>query len=154
MPEVPPERPLTILMAEDDEDDRILTVEALRANRVANDLRFVGDGEELLAYLRREGPYATPGSAPWPGIILLDLNMPRMDGKAALARLKADATLKRIPVVVLTTSEDEADILRSYELGAASFVTKPLGFSALVDLFHHLASYWTGLVTLPPPVEA
>jgi CheY-like chemotaxis protein len=142
--------PITILMAEDSEDDRFLTLEAMKSSRVINDLRFVGDGVELLEYLRREGAYQAPESAPWPGIILLDINMPRMDGLTALAEIKRDPRLRRIPVVVLTTSDDEHDVLRSYDLGAASFITKPVTFASLVAIAQHLDGYWAGIVTLPP----
>ncbi len=153
MTEPRPVQPITILMAEDDDDDRVLTLEAMHTARLINELRFVGDGEELLDYLRGLGRYAEPGSAPWPGLILLDLRMPRMDGLTALGHLKADPDLRRIPVVVLTTSENEHDILRSYELGAASFITKPVTFSALVQLVQTLDGYWTGIVKLPPSDE-
>jgi CheY-like chemotaxis protein len=146
-------QPVTILMAEDNDDDRLLTQEAMRAARLVNELRFVSNGVELLDYLQRSGPYAEPGSAPWPGIILLDINMPMMDGLTALRRLKDDPSLRRIPVVMLTTSDDEHDILRSYNLGAASYVTKPVTFSSLVELVRTLEGYWTGIVTLPPSDE-
>src|SRR3982750_3470141 len=112
-----PPKPITILMADDDADDRELTREASAESRLANDLRFVEDGEELLDYLKRRGRYADPASSPRPGLILLDLNMPRKDGREALEEIKADPELKCIPVVVLTTSKTEEDILRSYGLG-------------------------------------
>ena len=143
-------RPITILMADDDEDDRLLTWDALAESRLANDLRFVGDGEELLDYLRRRGAYANPASAPRPGVILLDLNMPKVDGREALAALKADPALRRIPVVVLTTSRAEADIYRSYDLGVNSFVSKPVTFEALVEVMRGLGRYWFEIVELPP----
>lgn len=143
-------RPITILMAEDEEADRMLTREAMRTARAINELRFVGDGLELLEYLRREGPYSEPASSPRPELILLDLNMPRMDGQTALARIKADEELRRIPVVVLTTSDDDQDVLRSYHLGAASYITKPVTFDSLVEVVKTLDQYWTGIVTLPP----
>src|SRR5579871_4441360 len=111
-------RPITILMADDDEEDRDLTREALERAHLTNQVRFVGDGQELLDYLRREGPYADhPEDAPTPGIILLDLNMPKKDGREALAEIKADPDLKHIPVVVLTTSKAEEDVVRAYDLG-------------------------------------
>ncbi len=153
MSERPALLPITILMADDDEDDRLLTQEAMEEAKLINDLRFVEDGVELLDYLRREGAYAEPGTAPWPGLILLDLNMPRMDGRRALEHIKADPALRRIPVVVMTTSKAEEDILRSYDLGAASFITKPVTFSALVHLVATLDRYWTGIVCLPPAEE-
>ncbi len=153
MSEPQPVRPITILMADDDEDDRLLTQEAMEEARVINELRFVEDGLELLDYLHRRGRYAVPGSAPRPGLILLDLNMPRMDGRTALEHIKADPGLRRIPVVVLTTSKAEEDILRSYDLGAASFITKPVTFASLVEVVASLDRYWTGIVTLPPSPE-
>jgi CheY-like chemotaxis protein len=145
--------PVTILMAEDNEDDRFLTSEAMQAASLINDLRFVEDGVELLEYLRREGAYAEPGSAPAPGIVLLDIDMPRMDGITALAEIKKDPALRCIPVVMLTTSDDQHDVLRSYDLGAASFITKPVTFSALVELVRSLDGYWAGVVTLPPAAK-
>ena len=136
----------SILMADDDADDRLLARDALRKSLVATDLVCVEDGEELLAYLRREGPYAR---APRPGLILLDLNMPKKDGREALQEIKADPDLRRIPVVVLTTSKAEEDLLQSYDLGAASFITKPVTFDALVDLMKTLGRYWIEFVELP-----
>lgn len=143
-------RPITILMADDDEDDRLLTREAMEEAQLINDLRFVEDGVELLQYLRREGRYADPAESPRPGLILLDLNMPRMDGRTALSQIKAAQDLRGIPVVVLTTSKAEEDILRSYVLGAASFITKPVEFNSLVEMVKTLDDYWTGIVCLPP----
>ncbi|MDZ7261448.1 MAG: response regulator, partial [candidate division KSB1 bacterium] len=116
---------ITILMAEDDPEDRLLVKDAWEESRVLNELRFVEDGEELMDYLYRRGPYAEPARAPRPGLILLDLNMPRKDGREALKEIKADPELRRIPIVVLTTSKAEEDILRTYDLGANSFITKP-----------------------------
>ena len=143
-------RPITILMADDDPDDRLLAAEAMRESRVANDLRFVEDGEQLLDYLRRRGRWADPALSPRPGVVLLDLNMPRMDGREALAAIKADPALRRIPIVVLTTSRAEADVLRSYDLGANSFITKPVTFGGLVDAMRVLGRYWIEIVELPP----
>lgn len=143
-------RIVTILMAEDDPDDRLLAAEALRESGVAGDLRFVEDGEQLLDYLRRRGPWADPARSPWPGVVLLDLNMPRMDGREALAALKADPVLRRIPVVVLTTSRAEADVLRCYDLGASSCITKPATYGGMVDAMRTLGRYWTEIVQLPP----
>jgi CheY-like chemotaxis protein len=142
-------QPITILMADDDPDDRLLAAEALRASRVANDLRFVEDGEQLLDYLHRRGRWADPAESPRPGVVLLDLNMPRMDGREALAAIKGDAALRRIPVVVLTTSRAEEDVLRSYDLGANSFITKPVTFAGLVDAMRVLGRYWIEIVELP-----
>jgi CheY-like chemotaxis protein len=143
-------RPLTILLADDDEDDRELTRDALEDARLANDIRTVVDGQELMDYLRREGHYAGEGvDAPRPGIILLDLNMPKKDGREALAEIKADPNLRGIPVVVLTTSKSEEDILRSYDLGVNSFITKPVTFAGLVDAMRAWSRYWFELVELP-----
>jgi CheY-like chemotaxis protein len=142
-------RAITILLADDDREDCMLVKEALAENRLANDLRFVGDGEELLDYLHQRGPFAAPGAAPRPGLILLDLNMPRKDGREALREIKADPSLRTIPVVVLTTSAAEEDIFRTYDLGANSFVTKPVTFQSLVDVMRTLGTYWIEIVDLP-----
>jgi CheY-like chemotaxis protein len=143
-------RPITILMADDDEDDRELARDALQDARLANDMRFAVDGQDLMDYLRREGRYADPSAdAPRPGIILLDLNMPKKDGREALAEIKSDAALRRIPVVVLTTSKDEADVLRTYDLGVSSFITKPVTFAGLVEVMRTWSRYWFELVELP-----
>jgi CheY-like chemotaxis protein len=140
---------LVVLVADDDDDDRFMLKEAWTENRMANELRFVEDGDELMDYLRRRGAYAGPGSAPRPGLILLDLNMPRMDGREALEAIKADPALRRIPVVVLTTSKLEEDILRSYDLGVNSFISKPVSFDALVTTVRTLGQYWFEIVKLP-----
>ena len=145
----PVSRPMVILMADDDADDRLLAQDAFERSRVANELRCVEDGEELLDYLRHRGRFAAPGSAPRPGLILLDLNMPRKDGREALREIKADPELRAIPVVVLTTSKSEEDILRTYDLGANSFITKPVTFQGLVDVMQVLGRYWFQLVELP-----
>jgi len=142
-------RPITILMADDDEDDRRLTEDAFREAKLHNDLRFVVDGAELLDYLQRRGIYTDPESSPRPGLILLDLNMPKVDGREALERIKADPELRRIRVVVLTTSKAEEDILRTYNLSAASYITKPVTFEALVDVVRTLGRYWLEIVELP-----
>ncbi len=141
---------VVILMADDDPDDCMLAEEALREARLINELRTVADGEELLEYLRGEGRYAAPGSAPRPGLVLLDLNMPRKDGREALREIKSDPRLRRIPIVVLTTSRAEEDILRSYDLGVNSFCTKPVTFDGLVKLMRTMACYWFEIVELPP----
>ncbi len=141
--------PITILMAEDDPDDRLLTREALVENRLLNGLLFVEDGEELLDYLHGCGQYAAPASAPRPDLILLDLNMPRKDGREALAEIKAAPDLRRIPIVVLTTSKAEEDILRSYDLGVSGFITKPVTFEGLVQAMKAVARYWFQIVELP-----
>lgn len=146
-------KPITILVADDDPDDRMLIEDAFVESRLRNDLRFVKDGIELLDYLRHQGPYEDPATSPRPGIILLDLNMPRMDGREALAHIKADPNLKQIPIIVLTTSKAEEDILRTYDTGVNSFITKPVTFEGLVDLVRVLTSYWVQIVELPQ-VEA
>lgn len=140
---------ITILLAEDDPDDRMLFQDAVAEGRLANDLRYVEDGEELMDYLHQSGKYAGESAAPRPGLILLDLNMPKKDGREALKEIKADPSLRQIPVVVLTTSKAEEDVFRSYDLGANSFVTKPVGFQSLVDLMKTLGSYWLEIVELP-----
>jgi two-component system, response regulator len=142
-------RPITILLADDDPDDRMLARDALDESRLANDLHEVTDGEELLEYLRRQGKYADPASAPRPGLILLDLNMPRKDGREALREIKADPQLRSIPVVVLTTSQAEEDIYRTYDLGVSSFITKPVSFEGLVTVMKALGRYWFEIVELP-----
>jgi CheY-like chemotaxis protein len=142
-------KPSTILMADDDPDDCMLAVEALREARVLNTLRTVEDGEELMEYLCHTGRYAEPASAPRPGLILLDLNMPRKDGREALREIKGDPTLRRIPIIVLTTSRADEDILRTYDLGVNSFCTKPVTFDGLVRLMQTMACYWFEIVELP-----
>ena len=142
-------KPITILMADDDPDDRQLTKEAFEEARLANDLRFVEDGVELLDYLHRRGKFADPGSSPRPGLILLDLNMPRKDGREALQGLKQDPRFRPIRVIILTTSKAEEDILRTYNLSAASYITKPVTFEALVDVIRTLGKYWLEIVELP-----
>jgi CheY-like chemotaxis protein len=141
---------ITILLADDDPDDRQLTRDAFAENRLVNMLHTVEDGEELMEYLRRQGRYADQKSTPLPGLILLDLNMPRKDGREALKEIKADPELRRIPIVVLTTSKAEEDILRTYDLGVNSYVTKPVTFKSLVELIKVLGRYWFEVVELPP----
>jgi len=139
-------------MADDDEDDRDLARDALRNASLAGEMRFVVDGQDLMDYLRREGSYAGESAdAPRPGIVLLDLNMPKKDGREALAEMKADQSLRSIPVVVLTTSRDESDILRTYDLGVNSFITKPTTFAGLVEMMRTWKQYWMELVELPVP---
>ncbi|MFC1671889.1 response regulator [Planctomycetota bacterium] len=131
---------IRILMAEDDPDDRMLARDALEEARLVNHIDFVEDGEELMAYLREEPP---------PGLILLDLNMPKKDGREALAEIKADPNLRHIPVVVLTTSKEEEDVARTYDLGVNSFIVKPVTFESLVDIMKAIAKYWFEIVRLP-----
>ncbi len=143
--------PITILLCDDDEDDRMLTMQALEAAHVSNAINTVEDGEQLLDYLYQRGEYAGEnGTAPRPGLILLDLNMPKMDGREALKIIKGDPTLREIPVVILTTSRADQDILRSYELGVNSFISKPVTFSGLVEAMNVLGKYWLEIVELPP----
>lgn len=142
-------RTVTILMADDDEDDRMLAREALAESRVLNDFHCVPDGVELLNYLRHQAPYTDEVRYPLPSLILLDLNMPRLDGKGALSQIKADPALRSIPVIILTTSKEEEDMLRAYDLGAASFITKPVTFDKLVELMKTLGRYWIEFVELP-----
>ena len=127
----------------------MLARDALRESRLHNDLRFVEDGEQLMDYLFRRGKYSDPATSPTPGLILLDLNMPRKDGREALKEIKADPTLRRIPVVVLTTSREEEDIYRTYDLGANSFISKPVAFEGLVAVMKTLGRYWIEIVELP-----
>jgi CheY-like chemotaxis protein len=140
-----------VLMAEDDSDDRLLVKDAMAECGWDGDLRFVEDGEELLDYLRHCGKYGPPATAPRPGLVLLDLNMPRKDGREALREMKADADLRRIPVVVLTTSKAGTDIGRMYDMGANSFIAKPVQFEALVNVMRVLGQYWFNTVELPAP---
>jgi CheY-like chemotaxis protein len=137
------------LMADDDPDDRLLINEAFQESLIANSIYFVEDGIELLDYLRHQDKYANPIDAPTPDLILLDLNMPRKDGREALAEIKSDPHLRYIPVVVLTTSKAEEDIMRSYDIGAASYITKPVTFDGLVEAIRGLKRYWVQIVRLP-----
>lgn len=141
--------PVVILMAEDDPDDRLLSQEALKEARLMNEIRFVVDGVELLDYLNHRGQFADPRTSPRPGLILLDLNMPRKDGREALKEIKQQPELRLIPVVVLTTSQAEEDILRSYDLGVSGYITKPVKLEGLVKILKTLGSYWFEVVELP-----
>ena len=140
---------LCLLLADDDPDDRMLTRRALTKSRLANSLYTVEDGEELMQYLRREGKFSDPALSPRPALILLDLNMPRKDGREALKEIKEDPNLRRIPVVVLTTSMAEHDILRSYDLGVNAFVTKPVTFEELANAIRRIGDFWFEIVKLP-----
>lgn len=146
-------KPITILMADDDADDREMTREAFVESCLANDLRFVENGVQLMDYLLRRNAFADPASSPRPGLILLDLNMPKMDGREALREIKAHPQLRNIRVVVMTTSKAEEDILRTYDLGASSYVTKPVTFGSLVDVIRTLGKYWLEIVELPTDAE-
>lgn len=141
-------KPITIVIAEDDPDDRFLAKEALEESRLVNIIHFVEDGEELMDYLRHQGKYEDYTGHP--GIILLDLNMPRKDGREALREIKGDEALRQIPIVVLTTSKSDEDIIRSYRLGVNSFITKPVSFEGLVEVMRTLQKYWFEIVELPP----
>lgn len=144
-----PKKTLIILMADDDADDRLLAQDAMHESRVLNELHFVEDGVQLLSYLRGDDDFSNRTLYPMPGLILLDLNMPKMDGREALAEIKADPRLRRIPVVILTTSKAEEDMVKGYDLGAASYITKPVTFDALVELMRTLGKYWVEFVELP-----
>jgi CheY-like chemotaxis protein len=143
------QRSSMILMADDDPEDRMLVEEALTENHVACELRYVQDGQELLDYLRNQGKYAHTQDAPRPGVILLDLNMPRTDGREALRQIKSDPTLWRIPVIVFTTSRAQEDIERAYDLGVNSFITKPAAFNDLVEIMATIGKYWFDIVESP-----
>ncbi|EFL87613.1 response regulator [Ahrensia sp. R2A130] len=142
-------KPISILVADDDADDRLMIGEAFEEAMLKNPVAFVKDGIELLEYLRNENGFSDVEAHPTPGIILLDLNMPRMDGRTALEEIRKDPVLKRIPVVVLTTSQAEEDILRTYDLGVNSFITKPVTFDGLVQVVQVLNRYWIEIVALP-----
>lgn len=144
-------RPIIILIADDDAEDRMLIKEALDESRLTNAVQFVENGEELMDYLHNRGNFTDKEKYPTPGLILLDLNMPKKDGREALKEIKADDHLRVLPVVVLTTSKAEEDILRTYNLGVSSFITKPVSFSSLVDVMKTLSKYWFEIVELPKP---
>ncbi|WP_339825063.1 response regulator [uncultured Arenimonas sp.] len=146
-------QPITILMADDDPDDRLMTQEAFAECRLHNPLQFVADGEELLDYLNRRAPYDDDVAYPMPGLVLLDLNMPRKDGREVLREIKSDPRLQSIPVVILTTSKAEEDVVRSYKDGVNSFISKPVTFTALIDVVQTLGKYWLQVVDLPPEPE-
>lgn len=143
-------QPIVILIAEDDEEDRMLLQDAMEEGKLANHLFFVEDGEELLDYLQGKNKFQNRKAFPLPGLILLDLNLPKVDGREALKIIKADSLLKRIPVIILTTSKAEEDIVRTYDLGVNSFITKPVTFEGLVDVTQTLSHYWFEIVALPP----
>ena len=138
-----------ILIAEDDEEDREIIREAFDECMLTNDLIFVNDGEELMQYLLRCGKYAATPEYTTPGIILLDLNMPRKDGRQALVEIKTNAELCKIPVIILTTSKEEEDVIKTYKLGVNSFVIKPVTYSALVNVMKSIGNYWLEIVELP-----
>lgn len=139
-----------IIVADDDADDRLLIKDALMEARLLNDVEFVEDGQELMDRLRGHGRFADTPCPPYPGLVLLDLNMPRKDGREALEEIKSDPKLRHIPVVILTTSKTEMDIFHTYNLGVNSFITKPVRFSELVNVIAATTSYWLEIVSLPP----
>ena len=141
-------RPVTILIAEDDPDDQRLIREALGGFGPAKDLRFVGEGEELLDYLHQRGRYGDPANAPRPALILLDLNMPRKDGREALREIKQNPALRVIPVIVFSVSQAAEDILSSYELGANSYMRKPLSFADFIATMRTWTDYWLNTAEL------
>lgn len=141
--------PTVILLADDDEEDRMLACDALTESRLSNNITCVTDGEDLMDYLHRRGKYAPPFDGPRPGLILLDLNMPKKDGREALQEIKSDPELRQICVVVLTTSKAEEDIYSCYDSGASSFITKPVTFEGLVEVMKVLGRYWFEMVDLP-----
>jgi CheY-like chemotaxis protein len=140
-------RPVEILLVEDNPGDVRLAEEALIDARMANNLRVVSDGVAALAYLRREGPYE---NAPRPDLVLLDLNLPKKDGREVLGEIKEDPDLRTIPVVVLTTSDAEVDVVRSYELHANAYVRKPVDFDAFIEVIRTIEDFWFSVVKLPP----
>ncbi len=141
---------ITILMADDDPDDQLLVQDAFDEVHLNNQFAFVSNGIELMDYLNRRGDYAHLAGTPLPGLILLDLNMPKKDGREALKEIKEDPVLRTIPIVILTTSSAEEDILRTYDLGANSFIVKPVTFDKLVDIIRKVTNYWFEIVRLPP----
>ena len=142
----PDARPIEILLVEDDEGDVLLTTEALEASKITNNMHVARNGEEALRFLRREGEYA---DAARPDIVLLDLNLPRVDGREVLSQVKSDEDLRRIPIIVLTTSEAEEDIVRSYDLHANAYVTKPVDFNRFLQVIQSIDEFFVTVVKLP-----
>jgi CheY-like chemotaxis protein len=140
-------KPIEILLVEDSPSDATLTIEALEAGKVANKLNLVEDGVEAMAYLKCEGKYA---KATRPDLIMLDLNLPRKDGREVLREMKNDPSLKTIPVIVLTTSRADKDILQSYQLNANCYITKPVDFQHFIEVVKSIEEFWLTVVTLPP----
>ena len=141
--------PIRIHMCDDDPDDQLLVTDALEEARLGNPIDFTNNGKELLQYLNREGKYSHLADQPLPGLILLDLNMPVMDGREALGKIKQHEKFRSIPIIVLTTSKAEADIARTYDMGVNSFIMKPVSFDSLVDMIKSVTDYWFHLVSLP-----
>ena len=146
--------PVRIVVADDDADDRMMIKDAFAESKLGNEIDFDEDGIELLEYLRCEGKFAHLAGKPYPGFILLDLNMPRKDGRTVLKEIKNDPLLHRIPVVVLTTSKAEEDIIKTYNLGVNSFICKPVSFDKLVDIVKTVGHYWIEIVALPPECQS
>ncbi|NQZ88156.1 MAG: response regulator [Colwellia sp.] len=142
-------KPIRIHMCDDDPDDQLLVSDALEEARLANYIDFTNNGKELLQYLNREGQFSHLVDQPLPGLILLDLNMPVMDGREVLSKLKQHEKFRSIPIIVLTTSKAEADIARTYDMGVNSFIMKPVSFDSLVDMVKSVTDYWFHLVSLP-----
>ncbi len=145
--------PIRIVVADDDADDRMMIRDAFEESKLGNPIDFVEDGMELMEYLKREGKYSSLAGQPYPGFILLDLNMPRKDGRTALKEIKESAELHRIPIVILTTSKAEEDIIKTYNLGVNSFICKPVSFDKLVDIVKTVGHYWIQIVALPPECQ-
>jgi two-component system response regulator len=140
-----------VLLVEDDEEDVYIARRAFEEGRIANELQVANSGEEALQLLRRQGPYADPAAAPLPGVVLLDLNLPGMKGHEVLEQIKADPELHSIPVVVLTTSSEEADVRGCYERGANTYIVKPVAFESFLEAVRTLGRYWLAVAELPPP---
>lgn len=145
--------PIRIVVADDDADDRMMIRDAFEESKLGNPIDFVEDGMDLMEYLNREGKYSSLAGQPYPGFILLDLNMPRKDGRTALKEIKESAELHRIPIVILTTSKAEEDIIKTYNLGVNSFICKPVSFDKLVDIVRTVGHYWIQIVALPPECQ-
>lgn len=145
-------KPIEILIADDDAEDRMLILDALKESHLKNNIQYVENGEELIQYLQNKGKYSDENKYPIPGIILLDLNMPKKDGREALKEIKSNDKLKNIPIIILTTSKAEEDVLKTYNLGANSFITKPVTFIAMVEVMNTLKKYWFEIVELPSDI--
>jgi CheY-like chemotaxis protein len=146
--------PITILMADDAPDDIMLTAKAFSQCRLANELKSIGDGEELMDYLLQRGTFASPEEAPHPELIFLDINIPRMDGREAIREIKGNPEPRQIPVIVLTTSQEDRNIPRSDEQSVNSDIIKPVTFDAIAEVIRGLGNHWLEIVALPPPSPA
>lgn len=145
--------PVRIVVADDDADDRMMIKDAFEASKLSNEIDFAEDGVQLLEYLRREGKWSKLAGEPYPGFILLDLNMPRKDGRTVLKEIRNDPELHRIPIIILTTSKAEEDIIKTYNLGVNSFICKPVSFDKLVEIVKTVGHYWIEIVQLPPECQ-